>query len=380
MTIDPTNVSGTGLVDRVKNILLTPGAEWDRIDAEPADVNKIYIGYVLPLVALSAICGFIGMSVFGVSAFGVSYRVPMVNGLVSAVLQVGLGMLGVFVLAFIANALAPTFASQQNMGQAHKLAAYGSTAGFLAGVFAIFPPLAILGLVGLYSLYLLYVGLPKMMKTPEDKRVGYLATIVIVAIVVWLVIGMISGAVMRAVPGYGPPGYNFSENARAVSDATHASIDLGAIEREMPQWNGPPVNPSRLQDQLPQTLPGGFVLATQSTRTADNQSRAEGVYESGAARLNIAVVHLGNIEAASTFAAGIDAQVDRRDAGGYARTQSIDGRLYSEEVNNDGSASYAVIGRGVAVSAEGTGGVTLDQARAAIEIIDMQRLEREFGA
>jgi hypothetical protein len=205
MTTEPTGAAASGLIDRVKNILLTPQAEWDKIDGEPADVNKIYMGYVLPLVALSAICGFIGLSVFGVSGFGVTYRVPMVTGLVSAVLQVGLGVAGVFLLAFITNALAPTFGSQQNMGQAHKLAAYGSTAGFLAGVFTIFPPLAILGIVGLYSLFLLYVGLPKMMKTPEDKRIGYFVAIILTAIVAWIVIGVVMGAVRAAMGG--APGY-----------------------------------------------------------------------------------------------------------------------------------------------------------------------------
>jgi hypothetical protein len=94
------------------------------------------------------------------------------------------------------------------MGQAHKLAAYGSTAGFLAGVFTIFPPLSILGLVGLYSLYLLYVGLPKLMKTPEDKRVGYFVTILLVAIVCWIVIGMVMGSVRAAMGGIAtPPGF-----------------------------------------------------------------------------------------------------------------------------------------------------------------------------
>ena len=36
------------IVDRVKNILLQPKAEWDRIAGEPADVSKLYIAYALP--------------------------------------------------------------------------------------------------------------------------------------------------------------------------------------------------------------------------------------------------------------------------------------------------------------------------------------------
>ncbi len=211
MTVDPTNV-GTptaGLIDRAKNILLTPQAEFDRIATEPADVNKIYMGYVLPLVALSAICAFIGLSIFGVSFMGYGYKVPLVAGVVMAVVRVVMGMVGVFALAFITNALAPNFGSQQDMGQAHKFAAYSSTAGFLAGIFAIYPPLAMLGILGLYSLFLMYIALPRLMKTPEDKRVGYFATIIVVSIVVWIVIGVVVGAVQGmagGLPGPGPYG------------------------------------------------------------------------------------------------------------------------------------------------------------------------------
>jgi hypothetical protein len=80
------------------------------------------------------------------------------------------------------------------------------------------------------------------------------------------------------------------------------------------------------------------------------------------------------------MATGMNVQENRQDGDGYARTQTIDGRIYSEEVDNKASsASYGVIGRGIAVTAEGTN-ITLDQARAAVETVGVQRLEREFGA
>jgi hypothetical protein len=201
MTIDPTGAASSGLIDRIKNILLTPRAEWDKIAVEPADVNKIYMGYVLPLSVFSALCGFVGMAFIGV----LGWRVGLVPGLIGAIIQTAMGVVSVFVMAFIANALAPTFGSRQDMGQAHKLAAYGCTAFFVAGVFALFPPLGILAIVGLYSFALIYIGLPRVMATPEDKRVGYLATIIIIAIVVGIVLNVVLGRVLMMVPGYAPP-------------------------------------------------------------------------------------------------------------------------------------------------------------------------------
>lgn len=390
--MDPANAGAPNLIERAKNILLQPKSEWDRIAGEPADVNKLYIGYVLPLAALAAICSFIGLSVIGASAFGVTYRVPMVAGAVSAVLQVVMGLVGVYLMALVANALAPNFGSVKDQGQAHKLAAYGCTAGFLAGVFSIFPPLAILGLLGLYSLVLIYLGLAPLMKTPEDKRVGYFVTIIVVMIVIWIVIGVVVGSVRTAMGGIGgAPAYTFGQNAPDRVEGRVAlpgggTVDLGELQRqvEAQQRGGNAAvaaDPARVQAQLPQSLPGGFALTSTSSSAAFGMVQAEGIYRSGDAELRVTVMQTGAMGALAGMAAGMNVQENRQDADGYSRTQTIDGRIYNEEVSNGGrSASYGVIGRGIAVTADGTNGVTLDQARAAVEIIGVQRLEQEFGA
>jgi len=73
--------------------------------------------------------------------------------------------------------------------------------GCFAGVFAIFPPLAMLAILGLYSLVLLYFGLGPMMKTPDDKKMGYFITIIVVCIVIGIVISVVMGMVMAMVGG-----------------------------------------------------------------------------------------------------------------------------------------------------------------------------------
>ncbi|MBY0564290.1 MAG: YIP1 family protein [Hyphomonadaceae bacterium] len=394
MTPSPTGAGAPGLIERVQGILLKPQTEWERIDGEAADVSKIYMGYVLPLAALSAICAFIGLSIFGVSAFGVSYRVPIVAGAVTGILQVVMGLVGVYVLAMIANALAPTFGSQQNMGQAHKLAAYGATASFIAGVFAIFPPLAILSLLGLYSLVLLFLGLPRLMKTPEDKRVGYFATIIIVAIVVWLVIGVVVGSVRTAIGGaVGMPGVNSSQSAPSVAGSPSAqgevtlpgggTLDLSQMGQAMSEGGaaGAASDPNQLAARLPQSLPGGFTLSSSSNGSAMGVSTAEAVYSNGSAQLSVTITDMGAMGAMAAMAGAANVQGSQQDANGYSRTQTVDGRLITEEVStSDGSANYTVIGRGVAVAVNGSGGVTIEQARAAAESLNIQQLERDFGA
>jgi hypothetical protein len=140
------------------------------------------------------------MSMFGVRVLGMSVKVPVSTGLTNAVVVYALALAGVFVLALIIDALAPSFGGQKSQIQALKLAAYSSTASWLAGIFLIIPALSILSIVGIYSLYLLYLGLPVMMKSPPDKSVAYTVVVILVAIVLYAVFGVIASR----VSGYGP--------------------------------------------------------------------------------------------------------------------------------------------------------------------------------
>src|SRR3546814_15353465 len=66
----------------------------------------------------------------------------------------------------------------------------------VAGIFSLLPTLAMLGAVvgGLYGLYLLYLGLPRLMKAPEDKAVVYTAVVVVVTILCVFLVSAIVGA------------------------------------------------------------------------------------------------------------------------------------------------------------------------------------------
>lgn len=181
------------LMDRVKNILFQPKQEWTVIDGEQATVGGLYMGYIVPLAAIGPVAALIGWSVLGMRIpFVGAMRIPIAWGLKMAVIQYVGALVGTFVLALIIDALAPSFGGQKNQIQALKVAAYSATAAWVAGIFAIIPALAILGILGLYSLYLLFLGLPVLMKAPQDKAVGYTVVVIVVAIVLAIVIQAIT--------------------------------------------------------------------------------------------------------------------------------------------------------------------------------------------
>ncbi len=180
------------IVERVKAIILTPKTEWQAIEGEPCDAAYLFTNYVAILAAIPAVCGFIGMSIIGIGLPMIgTYRVGIVSGLVSAIAHYVLAFVMVYVLALITDALAPTFGAQKNQSAALKLAVYSMTPAWLVGVFSLIPGLRILGILGLYSLYLFWLGVPALMKAPDEKSVPYTAAVVVCGIIISLVIGVI---------------------------------------------------------------------------------------------------------------------------------------------------------------------------------------------
>ena len=186
------------LVERAKRILLTPKTEWAVIDAEPTTAGELYSQYIIPLAAIGPIARVIGFALIGIHIpfSGVTYRTPIGRAIVGAVVTYILALVGVYVLAMIIDMLAPSFGGTTNRLQALKVAAYSHTAAWLAAIFAIIPGLSILSILGLYSLYLLYLGLPVLMKSPAERAGSYTVVVILVAIVLFFLIGIVGSRVM----------------------------------------------------------------------------------------------------------------------------------------------------------------------------------------
>jgi hypothetical protein len=180
----------------VKNLLLSPAKEWEVIKGESWTVGDLFTKYAIILAAIPAVAGFIGYSLFGISyGFG-SYKLGIGTSLTWAILTYILSLAGVFVLGFIIDALAPSFGSTKDIVASLKVAVFASTPGWVAGILNIFPALGILVLIAsIYGLVLLYMGLERVKSVPKEKMVGYFVVVLIAAIVVYVIIGAIVGAI-----------------------------------------------------------------------------------------------------------------------------------------------------------------------------------------
>jgi hypothetical protein len=380
----------SGLVDRVKAILVRPSETWDVIEGEPATVGGLYKGYIIPLAAIPAVATLIGSLVFGYGLFGVVYRPSLIGALVQALVSYGLALAMVYVLALVIDALASSFEGQKNQIQALKVAAYSYTAAWVAGIFGVFPPIALLALLGgLYSLYLLYLGLPKLMKVPAEKALPYTAVTVVVAIVLSMVIGLVAGG----LAGAGAVGSGLMADRGSVSGTVRTpggTLDLGKLEeaskqmeaaaRQMERGEGPPAtDPEVLKTYLPDAVAG--FSRTEVTSASGGVggmtgSSAEGAYEKGDARLRLSVADLGAAGALAGLAEAFNVQSSSERDGAYEKVGRVDGRMTQERY--DAAARHGeysvLVGNRFLVSAEGDG-VAMADLKAAAASVGFSKLE-----
>lgn len=199
MSDNPLSSENTAsLIARAKAMILKPKEEWPKVAAEPGDVQGILIKYALPLIAIGAVCSFIGSQLFGYNAVIVTFRPSLGFSLSIAISGLVQSVISLFVVSFVANFLSPKFGGKDDFGSAFKLVTYSLTAAWIAGFLGIVPMLAAIAAIagGIYSIYVLFLGATPMMDVPQDKAGGYIAVTVLVAIVVSIVLNMVAAAIV----------------------------------------------------------------------------------------------------------------------------------------------------------------------------------------
>ena len=178
------------LAHRIKEILLNPKQAWPVIEAEQTDTPTLYIQYIMLLALVPTISVFVGNAISHPEQFS------LLGGIVRMVVDYLLWMATMYLVALLADRLAPNFQGQRNPIAALKLSAYSSTAGMLGGIFSAIPSPMLYGVPGLlawgYSLYLLFTGVSIMMKSPMEKALPYSVILFVGSLVAYAGLGMAS--------------------------------------------------------------------------------------------------------------------------------------------------------------------------------------------
>ena len=192
-----TITGNTNIVQRVINIITKPKNEWQVIATEQPNAMKLIGGYALILALIPALSAFIKYGIIGMSFMGYTSR-SIGSGIQTGLVQLLSAIIGVYLLAWVIDLLAPSFDSQKNFGRSLQLAVYSSTPQWVAGILLLFSTTmsVLIMAISLYAIYLLAVGMPVLKSTPKDKVVGYVALTIVAMIVIGLVLALILAAIL----------------------------------------------------------------------------------------------------------------------------------------------------------------------------------------
>jgi len=387
------------LIERVKALLLKPGATWDVIDSEEVDVQALYKSWIIPLAVITPLATFIGMTFVGRSILGVTVRTPLLSGLVFAVVSFAVMLGMVYVIALIIDALAPRFGAEKNFNQAFKTSAYFPVAAWVAGVVGLLPSLAVVSVIGfLYSLYLLFVGLPKMMKPPQDKAMSYTIVTLLCAAGAWIIVSVVASSVTG---GAASANMRYGANGRITTTQLEANVrkrdtameraaesgDFGDVLGAVlgAQTSGPTVTPDALVDIAPRRLAGLTLNGTsiEETSMPFDSVTLTADYRRGDKSMTVTIMNspmLSSMQGLMGLGAGT---YNRRDGRNFERLRRDGDTLIIEEWNDE--AERGVYGRTVGdtfmVNVSGHGMSLRELERAASEFSErkLNRLPTREG-
>ncbi len=189
------------IIERVKGIILSPKSEWEVISGENLTVAEMFGSFLFPLALIPAIASFIGYGLIGMDIPFAGHVGSFGLGIKQAAIQLISIIAGVFISAFVINALAPNFNAVKNFNKAFELVCYSYSPMMVFGLLLILPSLGIIVLIAsVYGLYLLYIGLKPMMGVSEEKVTGYFVVSLIVIVVVSIVLSAILSRIF--LPNY----------------------------------------------------------------------------------------------------------------------------------------------------------------------------------
>ncbi len=188
------------LIERAKNILVTPKTEWDVVNGESATPMSLLMSYVLPLAVVAALGTLLkGLLFAGTFSFGIKYFV------IGAIIAFIATVLSYYITVIVMDMLAPSFGSEKDLNKSAQLVAYSGTPSNVASLLSFIPVIGFLiSIAGwAYGIYLMYLGIGPLKKTPEDKKIVYMLVTYVIMIAIYFVLVAILGAVLYASLGFG---------------------------------------------------------------------------------------------------------------------------------------------------------------------------------
>ncbi len=189
-------------------LITEPDSEWSNIRNTPSGLLQLYLGQIIWLAALPALCTYIGTTRIGWSLPGSDHIVRLTSESATAMaLLAWLAIIvGVATMGWFIHWMSGNFGSNPTLADCNAFSGYIAFPLFVAGICGLYPSIWLTicaGTIGAAaSAYMLFKGLPVFMKIPPERAFIYANSILCIGLVV-LVSMMITTVIFWGM-GIGP--------------------------------------------------------------------------------------------------------------------------------------------------------------------------------
>ncbi|WBA80315.1 Yip1 family protein [Endozoicomonas sp. GU-1] len=189
-------------------LLTEPDNEWVSIRKNPLGLIQLYLGQIIWLAALPAICTYIGTTMAGWSLPGSTnvVRLTPESALWMSILAWLAMVCGVAVMSWFIHWMSGNFNSDPSLADCTAFTCYTAYPLFLIGICGLYPSLWLAIIAGTVAVsataYLLYSGLHIFMKIPQEQGFIYASSVLCIGLVVLVAI-MITTVIFWGM-GIGP--------------------------------------------------------------------------------------------------------------------------------------------------------------------------------
>ncbi|OGW42484.1 MAG: hypothetical protein A2010_00855 [Nitrospirae bacterium GWD2_57_9] len=180
------------ILQRMKNILLRPRAEWELIKQEQTSLRKLFGGYGALMAAVPPVAALVERFLFNRGIVSNAVHSPFLYVITTNLLWYLVILANILITATIITVIVaskePGWVSLRGL----QLATYSYTPLFLVAMLAVIPRLGWLIYPAiLYSLYLLYLGIRSITGAPQGKAAwDAVASFLVTGVVVGILNGL----------------------------------------------------------------------------------------------------------------------------------------------------------------------------------------------
>jgi hypothetical protein len=179
-------------MNKLIGILFSPEATWSALAEEPDSKIKSRLLLILLMAAIPPLSFYYGTTQIGWHSGGELIKISAASAIPLMVLFYLALVASVVVIGLMTHWMSKTYNAQSFPIKGMVLIGMANTPIFLAGLLAFYPvwwfDIFLATAACCYSIRLLYLGVPKLMKVPEDLGILYASALFAVALVYAVVV------------------------------------------------------------------------------------------------------------------------------------------------------------------------------------------------